>query len=197
MGRYPYAAIQVDLPMWSALPRRDAIPIVYNAHNCTSALLSRRAKTEPPHVSAALLIDAMRVRRQERALIDRSGAGRRLCRKRHQRHRTIRAARPCEIGGRPVMTTAAGAFGLDCLSGRELMVRDEPAAFAETLASLVASPAVRSSLVARAFERVEDYDWRTIGRGLRSAYERLTVEPSSERRVPSVSGEAVVLSGRT
>ena len=37
LGRYPYAAIQVDLPMMGALPRRDAIPIVYNAHNCGTA----------------------------------------------------------------------------------------------------------------------------------------------------------------
>ena len=72
LGRYPYAAIQADLSMQAALPRRDTIPIVYNAHNCESALLTRRAKTEPPHLAAALLFDAGRVRRLERSLIERA-----------------------------------------------------------------------------------------------------------------------------
>jgi glycosyltransferase involved in cell wall biosynthesis len=73
VGRYAYAAIQVDLPMIGALPRRDAIPIVYNAHNCESALLTRRAATEALPSAALLRIDARRVRRQERTLIDRAG----------------------------------------------------------------------------------------------------------------------------
>ncbi len=72
LGRFPYVAIQTDLPMRAALPRLDAIPIVYNAHNCESALLSRRALTESPPARVALMFDAMRVRSQERALIDRA-----------------------------------------------------------------------------------------------------------------------------
>jgi glycosyltransferase involved in cell wall biosynthesis len=72
LGRHPYTAIQVDLPMRAALPRRDGIPIVYNAHNCEYELLRRRAKTEPPHVSAALALDALRVRRVESHLVARS-----------------------------------------------------------------------------------------------------------------------------
>ncbi len=72
LGQSPYAAIQVDLPMLDALPRRDAIPIVYNAHNCESALLARRAREERPHLGAVLALDALRVRQQERALIARA-----------------------------------------------------------------------------------------------------------------------------
>ena len=72
LGRYPYAAIQVDLPMRAALPRRDAIPIVYNAHNCEYELLRRRARTEPPHRGFALALDAVRVRRIESALVARA-----------------------------------------------------------------------------------------------------------------------------
>jgi hypothetical protein len=72
LGQFPYTAIQLDLPMHAALPRRDGIPIVYNAHNCESALLRRRARTEAPHVATALALDALRVERQERSLIARA-----------------------------------------------------------------------------------------------------------------------------
>jgi glycosyltransferase involved in cell wall biosynthesis len=72
LGRYPYAAIQADLPMQAALPHRDTIPIVYNAHNCESELLRRRAANEPPHLALPIAIDAVRVRRIEGALVARS-----------------------------------------------------------------------------------------------------------------------------
>lgn len=309
LGRHPYAAIQVDLPMQGALPRRDAIPIVYNAHNCESALLARRAATEPPHARAALMFDERRVRRQERTLGMRAAL---VAACAHQdlhdferfvpgvRAKTaivpngvdvrfyepIRSApsepqtvlisgsmdwRPNVLGlrwflrrvlprlrarvpevivrvagrmnvdlvvelqrypnveavpnppsmepylaaatavaapivassgtrlrileawaaGRAVMTTGAGAFGLDCTPGRELMIRDEPAAFADGLASMLVSPALRASLVETAAARVEAYDWQTIGTTLLAAYERVALEPPV-RRIPTVSGEAVL-----
>lgn len=72
LGRYPYAAIQADLPMHNALPHRNAIPIIYNAHNCEYGLLSRRAKSERPHVGLALAVDSLRVKRIEAALVARA-----------------------------------------------------------------------------------------------------------------------------
>lgn len=306
LGRYPYAAIQTDLPMRGALPRLDAIPIVYNAHNCESALVSRRASTEAPPVRIALLVDAMRVRYQERALIDRSSlvavcaeqdlqdferfaAGVRAkatiiangvdvanyadLRSEASEPRTVLITgsmnwRPNILGlrwflrhalprlranvpdvivrvagrmepaleselqrypnveavpnpismephlaaatvvavpivassgtrlrileawaaGRPVMTTTAGAFGLNCLAGRELMIRDEPGAFADQLSSMLVSSALRSSLAAAGAVRVEEYDWRSIGSALLSAYERIASEPQM-RRIETVSGD--------
>jgi glycosyltransferase involved in cell wall biosynthesis len=309
LGRHPYAAIQVDLPMQGALPRRDAIPIVYNAHNCESALLARRATTEPPLARAALMFDERRVRGQERALAQRAALVAACALQDLQdferfvpgvraktaivpngvdvRHyEPIRSAasetqtvlisgsmdwRPNVVGlrwflrrvlprlrsrvpgvtvrvagrmhadlvaelrrypnveavpnppsmephlaaatvvaapivassgtrlrileawaaGRAVMTTGPGAFGLDCTPGRELMIRDEPGAFADGLASMLVSPALRSSLVDQASDRVEGYDWQTIGTGLLAAYERVALEPPV-RRIPTVSGEAVL-----
>jgi glycosyltransferase involved in cell wall biosynthesis len=309
LGRHPYAAIQVDLPMQGALPRRDAIPIVYNAHNCESALLARRAATEPPHARAALIFDERRVRRQERALAERAAL---VAACAHQdlhdferfvpgvraktaivpngvdvrSYEPIRSVpsepqtvlisgsmdwRPNVVGlrwflrgvlprlrarvpdvvvrvagrmnadlvaelqrypnveavpnppsmephlaaatavaapivassgtrlrileawaaGRAVMTTAAGAFGLDCTPGRELMIRDEPAAFADGLASMLVSPGLRAALVETAAARVEAYDWQAVGTALLAAYERVALEPPA-RRVPTVSGEAVL-----
>jgi len=291
LGRYRYAAIQVELPMLAALPRHAATPIVYNAHNCESALLSRRARTEPPHLAAMLAIDAIRVRQQERTLIDRSALVA-VCSERdladferfvpgvraksaivpngvdvqgyaaisaepseprtvlvtgamdwrpnvlglrwllRQGFAHLRASVPDVIlrvagrmepalvaelqrypnveavpnpvsmlphlaaatlvaapiiassgtrlrileawaAGRPVVTTTAGAFGLECLPGRELMVCDEPVAFAGAVATLLESPALRAALVATAKERVKAFDWPRIGAVLLGAYERL------------------------
>ncbi len=310
LGRYPYAAIQVDLPMHAALPRRDAIPIVYNAHRCESALLARHARHEPPHLAAIFALDALRVRGLERALIGRAAlvlacAEQDLADFEHfvpsvraksaivpngidaERYRPIGdvAGEPCtvlisgsmderpnvlglrwflrrvlprltaalpnvivqvagrmpsslvaELGalanveavpnpesmephlraatvvavpivassgtrlrileawaaGRPVLTTTAGACGLDCCSGTELLVRDESAGFAQALVRLLESPDLRSALAARAAKSVQRYDWPAVGLELRSAYERVAPERRYER-VPTIS-EDVVLS---
>ena len=312
LGRYPYVAIQTDLPMRAALPRLDAIPIVYNAHNCESALLSRRALTEKPPARMALMFDAMRVRAQERALVDRSalvatcaeqdlvdferfvpgvrekaaiianGVDLAQYRPIHsmtpelctvlitgsmdwrpnvlglrwflrnalprlrtsipfvkvrvagrmtdalaaelQRHANVEVVpNPASMdehlaaatvvaapiiassgtrlrileawaAGRPVMTTTAGAFGLKCRPGVDLMVRDEPQAFAEGLIALLSSESARRGLVTAADRRVMQYDWRSIGTELLAAYERVAIEPVLGR-VETVREDVVVLSG--
>jgi glycosyltransferase involved in cell wall biosynthesis len=314
LGRYPYAAIQTDLPMRGALPRLDAIPTVYNAHNCESALVSRRAATESPAARMALMFDALRVRRQERSLIDRSALVA-TCAEEDLRdferfvpgvrakativangvdvaHYAALRSAPCDpctvlitgsmnwrpnvlglrwflrhvlprlrssvphvvvrvagrmdpeleaelqsypnvdavpnppsmdphlaaatvvaapivassgtrlrileawAAGRPVMTTTAGAFGLNHVPGREMLVQDDPAAFTGALVSMLASPALCSSLTEKAAVRVLDYDWRSIGSVLLSAYDRIAFEPE-RRRVETVKcDDGVVLSGR-
>ncbi len=310
LGRFPYVAIQTDLPMRAALPRLDAIPIVYNAHNCESALLSRRALTESPAARVALMFDAMRVRSQERALIDRAAlvatcaegdladferfapgvrskaaivangvdiahyaplrsvqpdpctvlitgsmdwrpnvlglrwflrtglprlraiipfvvvrvAGRMspALEAELQRYPNVEAvANPASMdehlaaatvvaapivassgtrlrileawaAGRPVLTTTAGAFGLKCSPGVELMVRDEPLNFADALAGLLSSEGARYTLVSAANRRVTEYDWRSIGSELLAAYRSIAIEPVL-RRVETVSEDDVAV----
>ena len=314
LGRYPYVAIQTDLPMRGALPRLDAIPIVYNAHNCESALLSRRSSTESPPVRLALLLDAMRVRRQERALIERASLvatcaeedlrdferfargvrakstiianGVDVATYSHLRSQAgdprvvlitgsmnwrpnilglrwflravlprLRACVPDVIvrvagrmdpalelelkrfpnveavanpasmdphlaaaavvaapilassgtrlrileawaAGRPVITTKAGAFGLNCKPGAELLVRDEPIAFANMLIAMLNSAGLRSALALGGSLRVQEYDWQTIGSVLLAAYARVALEPEM-RRIETVTGDdGFALSGR-
>lgn len=310
LGRYPYSAIQVDLPMVGSLPRLDAIPIVYNAHNCESALLARRAKTEPLHLGALLTVDAIRVRRQERALINRSAfvatcsegdladferfvprvraksaivpngvdvqlysalggrpsepctvlitgsmdwrpnvlglrwflrsalgplrarfpdvvvrvAGRMSASLVQElaEYRNVEAVpnpvsmephlAACTVvaapivassgtrlrileawaSGRPVVTTTAGAFGLECRAGRELLVGDDAGSFAKAVASVLESPARQASLVAAAAMRVKSYDWPGIGAGLLDAYERF-VPDAPVRTIPTFSAEETAL----
>jgi glycosyltransferase involved in cell wall biosynthesis len=295
LGRHAYAAIHLDLPMIGALPRRNAIPIVYNAHNCESALLSRRAGTERAPLAALLALEALRVRGQERDLIERASlvavcsendladlerfapgvrakaaivtsepltvlitgsmdwrpnvlglrwflrngvaqlsarvpnvtvriAGRMdralvaevegfanveavpnpESMEPHLMAATVVAApivassgtrlRILEAwaAGRPVVTTTAGAFGLDAKPGRDLLVCDEPLGFADAIVTLLEAPQKRAELVANAGALVKRYDWPGIATELLGAYERLGLE-SPQRRVPVLSEELYAL----
>lgn len=64
---------------------------------------------------------------------------------------------------RPVVTTSHGALGLDYEDGRELLVRDDPAAFAGALLELLSDRGKRQGLADAARRRVTGYDWQPIG----------------------------------
>jgi len=64
--------------------------------------------------------------------------------------------------GRPVVTTTAGAFGLDCRAGVELLVADEAEAFARTITSVLDDRERAGRLRAAALERVRQYAWPHI-----------------------------------
>ncbi|MBC5811005.1 MAG: glycosyltransferase [Candidatus Eremiobacteraeota bacterium] len=66
--------------------------------------------------------------------------------------------------GRPVVTTPAGAFGLDHVAGRDLAVADGGEAFAGDVARLFEDRERWRAMRAAALERVRDYDWPAIGR---------------------------------
>ncbi|MFQ3661913.1 MAG: glycosyltransferase family 4 protein [Chloroflexaceae bacterium] len=66
--------------------------------------------------------------------------------------------------GTPVVSTTKGAEGLDLTPGRDYLIADTPAAFAETTVHLLANPDERTRLSANGRRAVaERYDWRTIG----------------------------------
>jgi glycosyltransferase involved in cell wall biosynthesis len=92
---------------------------------------------------------------------------------------------------RPVLTTTPGAFGLDCTTDEELVIRDEPAAFTDALVRMLESDAMRAGLVERASQRVKRYEWREIGNELRAAYARLSGERPLES-VPVLSEEVAL-----
>lgn len=67
--RTSYAAIHIDdLPIQSAIPRKNCPPIVYASHNCEYALFHRRAELERYPLRPFLLFDAERVRAIETGL---------------------------------------------------------------------------------------------------------------------------------
>ncbi|MGQ9926364.1 MAG: glycosyltransferase family 4 protein [Chloroflexaceae bacterium] len=66
--------------------------------------------------------------------------------------------------GTPVISTTKGAEGLDLSPGRDLLIADTPAAFAETTVRLLTNPEERVQLSAHGRRSVaERYDWRSIG----------------------------------
>jgi glycosyltransferase involved in cell wall biosynthesis len=64
-----YCAALTELGLIDAIPA-GKVPIVYSAHNCEAALLSRRAKLEPMVSRVLITIDAFRLRRLEARLIE-------------------------------------------------------------------------------------------------------------------------------
>jgi glycosyltransferase involved in cell wall biosynthesis len=65
----------------------------------------------------------------------------------------------------PVISTRVGAEGLDLIPGREILIADTPADFADATLRLLREPDLRRRLGAAAREKVEArYGWERIGR---------------------------------
>ena len=76
--------------------------------------------------------------------------------------------------GKAVVSTTVGAEGLDLGIGEEILIADEPKAFAEAVLRLLTDVSLRRRLGEKGRARVErDYDWRSIGEKLLGLYESL------------------------
>lgn len=76
--------------------------------------------------------------------------------------------------GIPVVSTPVGCEGIEARDGHHLLVREDPASFADAVLTLLKDPDQRARLAANARRLVEErYDWATIGRGLRESYSAL------------------------
>jgi glycosyltransferase involved in cell wall biosynthesis len=72
LARHDYVAVQVsELGTAPALPPALSTPIVYDAHNCESTLLQRRAGIEQPPLSWILAFEARQIRQYESAVLTR------------------------------------------------------------------------------------------------------------------------------
>lgn len=74
--------------------------------------------------------------------------------------------------GRPIVSTSMGCDGFPVRSGREVILADEPAVFAERVVELMADPQKQKTLVAAGRIFSEQYDWSHIVPILEAAYER-------------------------
>ena len=73
--------------------------------------------------------------------------------------------------GVPVVTTSVGAMGLEADIGKELLVADTPADFAEQVIHLLDNECLRETLAQTARARVENsYSWEAIGDRLKHVY---------------------------
>ncbi|HET8771532.1 MAG TPA: glycosyltransferase family 4 protein [Gemmatimonadaceae bacterium] len=77
--------------------------------------------------------------------------------------------------GKAVVSTSVGCEGLDARDGENILVRDDPAAFAEAVTAVLRDPELRHRLGAAARRTVErTYSWDVIGEDLRDTLSTLT-----------------------
>jgi glycosyltransferase involved in cell wall biosynthesis len=76
--------------------------------------------------------------------------------------------------GKAIVSTTLGAEGIEALPGRDLLVEDQPAAFADAVNHLLADPdlAARIGQSARRLA-VQRYSWRRAAEGLEGFYRRI------------------------
>ena len=76
--------------------------------------------------------------------------------------------------GTPVVATSKGAEGLDVTNGGNILLADEPEAFANAVIRLLGDPSLRASLAQEGRALVETkYGWEEIGRKLDGVVERI------------------------
>ena len=81
--------------------------------------------------------------------------------------------------GVPVVTTSVGAMGLEADIGKELLVADTSADFAEQVIRLLDNESLRKTLAQTARTRVEtNYSWVAIGDRLEHVYAQAAQMPS-------------------
>jgi len=69
--------------------------------------------------------------------------------------------------GTPVVATSRGAAGLDLTPGHDILIADQPEAFAQAVVRVLKDPTLRQSLSQNGRATVEvKYDWRIIGQQL-------------------------------
>jgi glycosyltransferase involved in cell wall biosynthesis len=76
--------------------------------------------------------------------------------------------------GKAIVSTTLGAEGIEAVPGRDLLVEDEPAAFADAVKRLLAEPGLAARIGQSARQlAVERYAWSGAGRALESFYRRI------------------------
>ena len=83
-----------------------------------------------------------------------------------------------QASGRAVVSTSLGCEGLAVTPGQDILVADEPAAFADAVLRCLRDPALRARLGAAGRALVERrYRWEAIGADLAAFYEELLARP--------------------
>jgi glycosyltransferase involved in cell wall biosynthesis len=97
---------------------------------------------------------------------------------------------------KPIVSTRVGAEGLDFADGKEIVLADEPGAFARAVADLLADPLRRKTLGKAARHRVEQqYGFAALRSALRKALMQVTAKKMMIGAKPAadLSGEMVQL----
>jgi glycosyltransferase involved in cell wall biosynthesis len=79
--------------------------------------------------------------------------------------------------GKAIVSTALGTEGIEAIPGRDILVEDEPAAFADAVNRLLAEPSL-AECIGHSARRlaVERYAWSEAARALEGFYRRILLE---------------------
>jgi glycosyltransferase involved in cell wall biosynthesis len=105
--------------------------------------------------------------------------------------------------GKPVVTTSVGCEGLEAIDGENLLIRDDPAEFAEAVLSVLDDEGLRRRLGTAGRATVEQrYSWDVIGANLIETYQALAgvqrtsgaraIAPSLDRRPVTAVATAAI-----
>ncbi len=76
--------------------------------------------------------------------------------------------------GKAVVSTTLGAEGIEAVPGRDILIEDEPAAFADAVGRLLAEPGLAARIGQSARQLAADrYSWSGAARGLENFYRRI------------------------
>jgi glycosyltransferase involved in cell wall biosynthesis len=76
--------------------------------------------------------------------------------------------------GKAIVSTTLGAEGIEAVSGRHILIEDEPAAFADAVSRLLAEPGLAARIGQSARQlTVERYAWSGAARALEGFYRRI------------------------
>jgi glycosyltransferase involved in cell wall biosynthesis len=95
--------------------------------------------------------------------------------------------------GKAVVSTTVGCEGLAAIDGENILIRDEPGAFAEAVRQVLTNAELRRRLEINARRTAEErYAWHRVGEQLRAGYRRLIAESNGAAAGPrhAVAGGA-------
>jgi glycosyltransferase involved in cell wall biosynthesis len=76
--------------------------------------------------------------------------------------------------GKAIVSTTLGAEGIDAIPGRDILIEDQPAAFADAVYRLLAEPGLAAHIGRSARKlAVDRYGWNEAARGLEAFYRRI------------------------
>jgi glycosyltransferase involved in cell wall biosynthesis len=82
--------------------------------------------------------------------------------------------------GKAIVSTRLGVEGIEAIPGRDILVEDEPAAFADAVSCLLAEPSLAARIGQSARQlAVERYAWSGVARSLEGFYRRILLEAGS------------------
>jgi polysaccharide biosynthesis protein PslH len=82
--------------------------------------------------------------------------------------------------GKAIVSTTLGAEGIEAVPGRDILVEDEPAAFADAVSRLLTEPSLASRIGQSARQlAVGRYSWSGAARALEGFYRRILLEVGS------------------